>query len=405
MRLPHVLGLVQAGGAGGRMDVLTMERAKPALPYAGHYQLLDVSLSALAASGIDDVWLSVQYQAGSLEEQVRNGRPWDLDRSVGGLRLIPPSQGGSTHEEGMAAGNADELYALRDQLRASDAELVLVLSADHIYRLDLGEVIETHLAKQAEVTVVTTDIGDTFAEDPGDHGVVQVNRLGRITEVEYKPEKPRGSLVVAEIFVYDVAVLVEVLEELHRELSDEAEDSGLGDFGEHLLPRLVARGKAYAHHHAGYWRDLGQPHHYLNAHLELVDRGLDLFDGGWPLRTSQPQGPPARVSAGAEVADSLLSPGCTVAGTVRRSVLGPDVVVEEGAVVEESVLIEGAVVRAGAQVRRSVVDAGSELADGAIVGSADLDLADPDAVVLVGRDSRVSTSLPAGARLAPGTTV
>ncbi|MBE7325735.1 glucose-1-phosphate adenylyltransferase [Nocardioides sp. Y6] len=405
MRLPRILGLVQAGGAGGRMDVLTLEHAKPALPYAGDHQLVDVSLSTLATSGVQDVWLSVQYQAGSLEEQVRNGRPWDLDRSVGGFRLVPPEQGsGSLHEEGMNAGNADELYGLRDQLRDSGADLVVVMSADHVYRLDLRDVVETHLAKEAEVTVVSTDLGDTFAEDPADHAVVQVNRLGRVTDVAYKPERPVGSLVAAEIFVYEVPVLVEVLEELHRELAGEEDDSGLGDFGEHLLPRMVQRGKAFAHHLDGYWRDLGQPHHYLNAHLELIDHGLELFDGTWPLHTSHRPHPPARVGSGARVEDSLLSPGSRVAGTVRRSVLGPDVVVEEGAVVEESVLFGEVVVRSGARVRRSVVDTGCELLDGADVGAADIDLTDPDAIVLVGRDSRVASALPPGARLAPGTT-
>jgi len=405
MRPPRILGLVQAGGAGGRLDVLTLERAKPALPYAGDHRLVDVSLSTLADAGVDDVWLSVQYQAGSLEEQVHNGRPWDLDRTVGGLRLVPPQQGvGSTHEEGMNAGNADELYARRDELRRSGADLVVVMSADHVYRLDLHEVVETHLSKGAEVTVVTTDVGSTFAEDPSDHAVVQVNRLGRVTDVAYKPDRADGSLVGAEVFVYDVPVLVEVLEELHRDLAGEAEDSGLGDFGEHLLPHLVGRGKAYAHLLDGYWRDLGQPHHYLNAHLELAEHGLDLFDGAWPFRTAPLRRPPARVDAGADVADALLSPGCRVAGRVGRSVLGPGVVVEEGAAVEESVLLEDVVVRSGARVWRSVVDGGCELLDGAEVGAPDLDLADPDAVVLVGRDCRVSTRLPVGSRLLPGTT-
>lgn len=406
MRPPRILGIVQAGGAGGRLDVLTLERAKPALPYAGNHRLVDVPLSALAAAGVDDVWLSVQYQANSLQDQVRHGRPWDLDRNRGGLRLLPPEQGvGSLHEEGMNAGNADELYGLRDQVRDHGADLVVVMSADHVYRLDLRDVVETHLSKEAEVTVVTTDVGETYAEDAADHAVVEVNRLGRITEVDYKPTRPRGSLVAAEIFVYDAETLVTVLEELHRELSAEGDDSGLGDFGEHLLPRMVERRRAFAHHLDGYWRDLGQPHHYLNAHLELVAEGVDLFGGEWPLTTSQLPAPPARVLSGAEVSESLLSPGCTVGGTVRRSVLGPGVVVEEGALVEESVVLEGVVVRAGAKVWRSVVDAGSELLAGAEVGSPSLSLSDPDAVVLVGRDSRVDTTVPTGSRLPPGTTV
>ena len=413
MSSPRILAIIQAGGAGGRMDVLTLERAKPALPFAGSYQLLDFSLSNLVNSGVDDVWLSVQYQASALEEQVRNGRPWDLDRTHGGLRLLVPQQGtGSMDEEGFAKGNADELYRLRDQIRDARPDLLLVMSADHVYRLDYRDVIETHLAKGAEVTMVTTDLEGTYADQAGDHAVVEVNRLGRVTGFAYKPEEPTSTTVAAEVMVYDPAVLVQVLEQLHHELSDEPHegdddegDSGLGDFGDLLVPRLVERGKAFAHPLDGYWRDLGQPHHYLNAHLELLRGDAGLFADDWPLRTQQPQHEPARVLAGAEVSESLLSSGCVVGGAVTRSVLGPRVVVEAGATVTESVVFGRTVVRAGASVARSIVDTGCELLDGAVVGEEDVTLDVPDAVCIVGRDSRVSTALPAGSRLPPGTTV
>lgn len=411
MRLPRVLAIVQAGGAGGRMDVLTAERAKPALPFGGSHQLLDFALSNLVNSGIHDVWLTVQYQASTLEELARNGRPWDLDRTYGGLRLLVPQQGsGSAHDDGMNAGNADELYALRDDIRRHGADVVLVMSADQAYRLDYRDVVATHLERGAEATVVTYDLADTFADDLGDHAVVEVDASGRVTSVDYKPEQPASTVVAAEVTAYDAGVLVEVLEELHRELTGrgrgegEDDDSGLDDFGDHLLPRLVERGRVHAHRLTGYWRDLGQPHHYLNAHLELLDGDTGLFDRDWPLRSQLPQLQPARVVDGAGASDVLLSPGCEVAGTVRRSVLGPGVVVEAGAVVEESVVFADTVVRAGARVRRAVVDSGCELLDGADVGGPEVDLADPDAIPMVGRDSRVSTRLSAGARLLPGTT-
>jgi glucose-1-phosphate adenylyltransferase len=413
MSSPRILAIIQAGGAGGRMDVLTLERAKPALPFAGSYQLLDFSLSNLVNSGVDDVWLSVQYQASALEEQVRNGRPWDLDRTRGGLRLLVPQQGtGSMDEEGFAKGNADELYRLRDQIRSFAPDLLLVLSADHVYRLDYRDVVETHVAKGAEVTVVTTDLEGTYADQAGDHAVVEVNRLGRVTGFAYKPEGPVSTTVAAEVMVYDPSVLVQVLEELHHELSDEPDegdddegDSGLGDFGDLLLPRLVDRGKAYAHPLDGYWRDLGQPHHYLNAHLELLDGDAGLFADEWPIRTQQPQHEPARVLDGASVSESLLSSGCVVGGAVTRSVLGPRVVVEAGATVTESVVFGHTVVRAGATVARAIVDTGCELLDGAAVGDVGVTLDVPGSVCIVGRDSRVSTLLPAGSRLPPGTTV
>ena len=410
MESTKILAIIQAGGAGGRMDVLTLERAKPALPFAGSYQLLDFPLSNLVNSRIDDVWLSVQYQASALEEQVHNGRPWNLDRTGGGLRLLVPQEGtGEMDEEGFAKGNADELYRLRDQIRSAHPDLVLVMSADHVYRLDFRDVVETHQDKNAEVTMVVTDLEDVYAESPTDHAVVEINRLGRVTHFDYKPEKPASSIVATEIFLYEPDVLVEVLEQLHRELSgkpgdDDVGDSGLGDFGDVLLPHLVDRGKVFAHRLGSYWRDLGQPHHYLNAHLELVDRTTDLFVADWPVRTQQPQREPAYVATGARLEDSLLSPGCIVAGSVTRSVLGPGVLVEEGAEVVESVILDDTVIRSGARVIRSIVDTGCELLAGARIGGEDVRLDDADAIPVVGRESRVDTTLGAGARLAPGTT-
>lgn len=407
----RILAIIQAGGVGGRMDVLTLERAKPSLPFAGSYKLIDFPLSNLVNSGIEDVWLSVQYQATALEDQVHNGRPWDLDRTGGGLRLLVPQPGtGSMDEEGFAKGNADELFRLRDDIRRSGAELVLVMSADHVYRLDYRDVVRTHLDSDAELTMVVTDIAGRYGEDPADHAVVEADGDGRVTGFAYKPDEPAGSVVATEVFCYRADVLVEVLEQLHREqattTSDrEVGDSGLGDFGDLLVPALVDRGRAVVHSLGRYWRDLGQPHHYLNAHLELAARETDLFETSWPVRTQQPQREPAYVAGGAVVVDSLLSPGSFVAGRVTRSVLGPGVVVEEGAEVVESVVFADTVVRAGARVERAIVDAGCELRDGTRVGGPDVALDDPDAVPVIGRDSVVASTLGAGSRVPPGATV
>ena len=190
-------------------------------------------------------------------------------------------------EEGFAKGNADELFRLRDQIRTAAPDLVIVMSADHVYRLDYREVIATHREKEAEVTVVTTDLADVYGEDAREHAVVEVNRLGRVTSFAYKPDKATSTTVATEVFVYEPDALIKVLEELHHVQSDEPHegddgvgDSGLGDFGDLLLPRFVERGKVYAHQLEGYWRDLGQPHHYLNAHLELLRPALGCVPQG-----------------------------------------------------------------------------------------------------------------------------
>jgi glucose-1-phosphate adenylyltransferase len=402
----RILAIIQAGGAGGRMDVLTRERAKPALPFAGVYQLVDFPLSNLAHSGISEVWLSLQYQGGSLEDAVANGRPWDLDRTRGGLRLLMPEQGtGSDDEEGFARGNADELFRIRDQVRSADVDVVVVLSADHVYRFDYLDAVRTHEEKQAECTIVTNEVD---LGEAGEHATVDSDEDGRVTGFAYKPDDPSTGTVATEIFVYDAAVLVAVLEELHRERSGQADggDSGLGDFGESLVPRFVDRGRTVAHPLPGYWRDLGQPHHYLAAHLDILVDDQGLFDDPrWPILTRQPQRVPARVLAGGRVEDSLVSPGGRVRGEVVHSVLGPGVVVEEGAVVRNSVVFADSVIARGARVDWAIVDEGTLVAEGSVVGRPDAEgTADPAQVTIIGRDSIVDQGLEVGARLEPGTT-
>jgi len=408
MPRPRVLALIQAGGVGGRMDVLTRERAKPALSFAGVHQLVDFPLSNLANSGVSDVWLSVQYQASALQDQVRNGRPWDLDRTHGGLRLLIPQEGtGSMDEEGFAQGNADELFRIRDEVRAHGADLVVVASADHVYRLDHRDVVATHLDAGAECTVVVTEVSP---DEAGQHAVVEHDERGVVTGFEYKPEHPSSTTVATEVFLYDAEVLVQVLEEVHRELGPDSPggDTGLGDFGEHLLPRLVESGKVAAVPLTGYWKDVGQPGLYLAAPRDVLTDALGVLDrGDWPILTRQPQRVPARVLRGGEVVDSLVSPGARVAGRVAGSVLGPGVVVEQGAEVCDSVLFADVRVESGAQVARSVVDTGTVVGRGARVGSSEAEaFSDSAQVTLLGRGSTVTagTRVAAGARWEPGTT-
>jgi glucose-1-phosphate adenylyltransferase len=389
------------------MDVLTRERAKPALPFAGVHQLVDFPLSNLTHSGMSDVWLSLQFQGSTLQEQVANGRPWDLDRNLGGLRILLPHEGtGGMDEEGFARGNADELFRFRDEITDFDPDVVLVMSADHVYRMDFNDVLDTHREHEAECTVVVVESPE--GDDPGDHGVVEVGDDGRVTRFAYTPAEPETHPIVAEVSAYDPAVRREVLEGLHADLaagSDEG-DTGLEDFGDHLLPALVERGRTFAHRHEGYWRDVGQPHHYLRAHRDVLTDDREVLSvRDWPILSRLPQRVPARVLDGGAVVDSLLSPGSRVGGVVRRSVLGPGVVVESGAEVCDSVVFADTVVRAGARVHWSVLDTGCVVEAGARLGSPEEEaLDDPDAVTLAGRGSRVSGKHPGGSRLEPGTT-
>ena len=360
---PRTLAVVLAGGAGSRMGALTERRAKPALPFGGTHRLIDFPLSNCANSGIHDVWVIQQYLPHALEDHLANGRPWDLDRTQGGLLILQPFTGGD--EGGFHKGNADSLWRHRRLIGEFDADVVLVLSADAVYTFDYRDLIDAHLARQADVTMVTTRVG----EDPGRFGVVAVEGDGRVRDFWYKPDDPPTDLVTIEVFAYRPQALMGTLDRLAEK------DGELSDFGDGLLPELVAGGRAYEHRFDGYWRDVGTPDSYWEAHQDLLDRTTvgDLDDPGWPVRTTSTHRQPARIGPVASVSASLVGPGCRVDGRVVRSVLSPGVVVEEGAVVEAAVVLNEAVIRAGARVERAIVDLHAEVPGSAHVGSGDED--------------------------------
>jgi glucose-1-phosphate adenylyltransferase len=406
-RRPTVLAIVQAGGKGSRMDVLTRERAKPALPFGGQYQLIDFAISSLANSEITDVWVSVQYQAGSLNRHLAGGRPWDLDRTRGGLhRLVPEEGGGAATQTGFSAGNADDLYRSRDEIDNFGADAVVVMSADHVFALDLRDVVDEHLETGASCTIVTTEVSRAQAAAKA---VVSVEDDGSVTAVDYKPEKPSGTTIASEIFVYDPGELLPALDAIRAERSGDAEDgdTGIGDFGEHLLPRLVAGGRVRAFPMTGYWRDLGTPSEYLLAHRDMLAGKVDAIGRpDWPVLTRWPELPAAVVRPKAQIEDSVISAGCDIGGFVRHSVLGPGVVVEAGATVEDCVLAANVRVCRGAGVGTAVLDSGVEIGRNARVGEvAGGRKLDDDQVTLVGKDSAVAPRavVEAGGRLEPGT--
>jgi glucose-1-phosphate adenylyltransferase len=405
VRRGEVLALVQAGGQGGRMDVLTRERAKPALPYGGVHKLVDFALSALVHAGIDDVWVSLEYQVTSIDDYLSGGRPWSLDRNRGGFRRMVPQTGtGPATESGFAHGNGDLLLRMSADLETFGARTLVVCSADHVFNMDLAPVVEEHVAAGRVATVLTTEV---TKKDASDNVVVLAGADGTITGIEHKPSSPSSGTVATEIFIYDTAVLLRTLRELRAELAgdQEGDDSGLGDFGEHVLPRLVETGRAVAVPMPGYWRDVGQPSLFLQSHRDLLAGRVDVFDHPTrPVISHWPDRPAGRVRGTGVVSDSLLSPGCDVSGEVVGSVLGPGVVVEKGAVVRDSVVMEDCVIRAGAEVRTAVLDERCEVLPGARVGGEGSGrLVRDEELVLAGRDCRIGGEVAAGSRLEPGT--
>jgi glucose-1-phosphate adenylyltransferase len=387
MALPRILVLVLAGGAGGRLELLTEQRAKPAVPFAGVYRLIDFPLSNCQHSQIADVWVSVQFHPTSLSDHLANGRPWDLDRTSGGLLTLPPFQG--TDRGGWHTGTADSLWRNAELIREYDPDALVVVSSDAVYALDYREVAESHLGSGAEVTMVTTEVA---ADDASRYGIVQVGGDGTISDYAYKPDDPATTTATNEVFVFTPRPTLDRLEAL---AADAGED-GLDDLGSQLLPDQTRDGLARAHPLKGYWRDVGTIPAYWEAHRDFLaaEPPIDLDDPAWPVHTRGGRHSAARLLPGAVVDGSLVSGGTRVAGEVRGSVLSPGVVVEDGATVVDSVLLPGVRVRSGATVTRAVLDDRVEVGEGASVGG------DGD-ITLVGRQARVEpgSHVRSGARL------
>lgn len=374
MYIPRTLAIVLAGGIGSRLGALTEKRVKPALPVAGTYRLIDVSLSNLMHSHLSDVWVVQQYLPHSLNQHLRGGRPWDLDRSHGGLLVLPPFQG--AEGEGFAEGNSDSLFRQRDLIRDFAPELLLVLSADHLYTLNFLEVIDTHLAQGADLTMVTTRID----EPPTRYAVVQTNDDGLVTRFDYKPDDPEGNLIAGEMFLFTAQRFLEAMDALDEQ------GEKLEDYGHDLIPWFVDNKRVVEHRLDGYWMDMGTLQSYWTAHMQLLDgNGVTLDDPTWPIMSAQPQRLPARIENGAVVHDSLVSAGATIRGTVEHSVLSPGVVVEAGASVKNCVLLDDVHVHAGVSLENVIADIGAEISGGNRRGNA-------TSVTLIGEDGLVATA-------------
>ena len=390
MPAPKILAIVLAGGAGSRLELLTRHRAKPAVPVAGSHRLIDVALSNCAHADIDDVWVIQQQHPASLADALRNGRPWDLDRTRGGLLILPPgppTQG--TDRDGWHEGTADALWKNAPLIEEFAADVVVVLSADAVYRMDYSEVADHHVASGASVTMVTTTVDD----QPERYGVVQT-RAGAITDYAYKPDEPNGNLISNEVFAFDPGRLLGLLEELAEEAG--AAGEALSDLGDALLPRMVEAGEAREYRYTDYWRDLGTVEAYWSAHMEFLPPrpAFDFLDPSWPIVSSHEARDAARILRGAQIADALVDGGAEVAGSVERSVIGRDAVIEKGAVVRNAVILPGARVRAGAEVRRAVVDSGATIGRDCRIGSV------RGRIALVGHGATVrkGTTIGAGGR-------
>ncbi|HET9920187.1 MAG TPA: glucose-1-phosphate adenylyltransferase [Ktedonobacteraceae bacterium] len=351
--MSKVLAVILAGGQGERLSLLSQKRAKPAVPFAGKYRIIDFALSNCVNSGITDVAVMTQYRPHSLHDHIGIGKPWDLDRQKGGVTLLQPYVG--RQESDWYQGTADAVYQNLGFIMESRCDYVLILAGDHIYRMDYSPMIAFHQQRRAAATlgavVIPLEEGSRF-------GILETDAEGRVISFEEKPKQPRGTLGSMGIYVFDRDTLIRVL--LNDAHPTEANGTPTQhDFGRNIIPNMVARGNGvYAYPFTGYWQDVGTIQSYWEAHMKLLGDppSFDLYDPSWVIHTRSEERPPAHVYSGAQISESMISHGCIIKGRVERSVLSPGVIVEEGAVVRDSILLFDCVIGAGSVVDRSILD-------------------------------------------------
>jgi glucose-1-phosphate adenylyltransferase len=353
-----VLTLILAGGEGERLSILSQVRAKPGVPFGGKYRIIDFALSNTVNSGLTDVGILTQYAPRSLIDHIGVGRPWDLDRSRGGVALLQPFIGRGRARD-WYRGTADAVLQNLDFIYDRSPELVLVLAGDHIYKMDYRPFIEMHRESGAEVTCAVRTVP---IEEAHRFGILDVASDGRVTAFVEKPANPPSNLVSMGVYVFSWPAMRDLL-------SPERVD-----FGRDVLPWMVEQGRrVYAYEFAGYWQDVGTVEAYWQTSLDLLtdDPGIELNDLGWLIYTKSEERPPARIGPEASISRSMISHGCVIDGTVERSVLSPGVRVAAGAVVRDSIVMFDAVIEEGATLDRVILDKEARIGARATVGVGD----------------------------------
>jgi len=374
--------VILAGGKGTRLGALTIKRAKPAVPFAGKYRIIDFALSNCVNSNVFDLLVLTQYRPHSLNEHIRRGRPWDLDRSfTGGIRLLQPYQG--SFDTDWYAGTADAVAQNLNFVRQGRPEYVLILSGDHIYQMDYDMLLQYHRDKGADATVCTIPVP---LDEASRFGIVETDGQYRVVDFVEKPAQPPGNLANMGVYVFNYSVLEQAL------YADQADPNSAHDFGKDILPKMISKlMKVYAYPYGGYWIDVGTVDAYWEAHMDLLSSppSMNLNDRTWVIHTRSEERPPVRIGANARIVDSMITDGSVIGdgAVVERSVLSPGVFVGPGAVVRESVILNDTYVEKGARVERTLVDKIAVIGMNAQVGACQ-DMGDLR-ITSIGKNSRI----------------
>lgn len=342
----ETLAMILAGGRGSRLDILSEKRVKPSVPFAGKYRIIDFTLSNCSNSGIYDIGILTQYLPLSLNEHIGTGKPWDLDRRDNRLSLLQPQQ--SMKGSNWYRGTADAVLQNIEFIKRNNPKYVLILSGDHIYKMDYSKVLDFHKANNADCTI-TAKVVDM--EEASRFGILNADSNKKIIEFEEKPKNPKSNLASMGIYIFNTEVLLHYLENTF------AEDL---DFGKHIIPKLIEEKQVFAYEYSDYWKDVGTYDSYLEANLDMtktVDKiELDMYDPSWRIHTRSEERPAVKIGSKAKVKQSLISNGCIIAGEVEKSILSPGVVIKPGAIVRNSIIFNDTVIEEGAIIEGAILD-------------------------------------------------
>ena len=398
--MKRTMAVILAGGEGERLSILSSVRAKPAVPFGGKYRIIDFTLSNCVNSEIDNVVVLTQYAPRSLSDHIGLGRPWDLDRSHGGVRLLQPYISRGRVAE-WYRGTADAVLQNMNVIEHDSGDAVLILAGDHIYKMDYTPFVAAHRRRRADVTVAVRRVP---LADATRMGILALDDGGRVTEWQEKPKQPKSDLASMGVYVFSKRALRRWLTDSHP------------DFGANVIPAMLDGGaRVFGYRFDGYWQDVGTIQSYWEANMALLDDApeLDLYDREWLIHTRSEERAPAKIGPTAQVHRSLISHGCVINGTVVNSVLSPGVRVDVGAVVRDSIIMFDSVVRAGAVIDRSILDKEVTVGPGAIVGEgSDLTVANRlepgrlnSGITVVGKQSVIPRGVRIGRNVKIGTQV
>lgn len=401
--IPSVAAIILAGGQGERLSVLSAHRAKPAVPFAGKYRIIDFTLSNCVNSGIYRVAVLTQYRPHSLNDHIGIGRPWDLDRMHGGVRLLQPYLG--RKESDWYRGTADAVFQNLAFIADWRADVLLILSGDHIYKMDYNAMLAFHQEHRADATVAVMEVP---LEQAHQFGTMVTNAEGRVVRFEEKPAQPTSGLISMGVYVFERDLL-------HRRLDEDAHSAASKhDFGRDIVPRMVENDRVFAYPFRGYWRDVGTIQAYWESTMGLLNEppDFDLYDSDWVIHTRSEERPPARLTERGEVHRSLISHGCIINGRVEHSVLSPGVFVAAGAEVRDSIIFPDCIIGPESAIDRAILDKNVVVGSSVTIGMGDSrtpNRAQPrhlnSGITVVGKGARLPSGLQVGRNCLIGTDV